>query len=91
MEKNAPPYWIAYFLRFIALLVGYLFCVEERTYPIVFAATSAAVRVDKRKYAGAYLSPSGAITAPRDRAKDLVAARDLWESSERVVAAASAS
>lgn len=51
----------------------------------LFAATSNKVQFDKRKYAGTYLLPFGEVTEPSKEAKDPVAARELWETSERVV------
>lgn len=60
---------------------------SQGAYTTLFAATSAVVAADKRKYAGVYLMPYDVITQASPEATDPLAARDLWETSERVVAA----
>ncbi|KAG8982499.1 hypothetical protein FRB93_008017 [Tulasnella sp. JGI-2019a] len=58
----------------------------EGAYTSLFASTSLAISAEKRKYAGAYLVPFGEISQPSKEAQDPIAAQDLWETSERVVA-----
>lgn len=58
---------------------------NEGAYTSLFAATSTVIKADKRRYAGAYLTPFGAIAQPSKEARDPVAARNLWETTERVV------
>lgn len=56
-------------------------------YTNLFAAASPAVRERRSQFAGAYLVPVGVIQAPREPGEDPTAAKDLWETSERAVAA----
>lgn len=57
----------------------------EGAYNSLFAATSLTVRDDKKLYAGAYLTFVGVISKPSQAASDPLAARDLWETSEKVI------
>ncbi len=57
----------------------------QGAYTSLFAATSPLVHKEKRKYAGGYLIPYGELQEPSEETNDPVAARDLWESSDRIV------
>lgn len=56
----------------------------EGAHTTLFAATSGAIAADKRKYAGQYLTPFGVITEPPEHCRDMVAAHDLWDTTERL-------
>ena len=56
--------------------------VEEGSLTPLFAATDPIVR---EKYAGAYVIPYGTIDELSDTAKDEHLAKEVWDSSERVV------
>lgn len=60
---------------------------HEGAYTSLFAATSPKVKQERPQYAGAYLTPVGVITQPSKEARDPQAAKDLWETTERIVAA----
>ena len=59
--------------------------VEEGALTALFAATDPVVREEKEKYSGAYLIPYGTIDEVSDAAKDAGLAKELWDSSEKVV------
>lgn len=65
----------------------YLVCLtpEQGAYTSLFAATSPVVKEQKTQYAGAYLVPFGTITKPSAECEDPQAARDCWETTEKVV------
>ena len=58
--------------------------VEEGSLTALFAATDPIIREEK-KYGAAYLIPFGVIEEKAGPAKDEDLAKELWESSERVV------
>jgi len=66
----------------IVALIG--LTIPQGGWTSVFAATAPVVRAEKAKYAGAYLLPFGVLANPSKEAQDPVAARDLWETSERL-------
>ena len=54
----------------------------------LFAATAPEVQQNKNKYAGAYLMPFG-VSSPDDEsqeAKDPALAKELWATTEKIVA-----
>ena len=53
----------------------------------VFAAASPEVRKRAEEFKGAYLMPVGKITKPSADAQNPQLARDLWETSEKQLAA----
>lgn len=59
--------------------------VEEGSLTALFAATDPIIREEKEKYGAAYLIPFGVIEEQAGPAKDEDLAKELWESSERVV------
>lgn len=61
----------------------------QSAYTPVFAATSPFVKFRRKEFAGAFLMPIGIISDDKvsASAKDAVAARELWATSERAVAA----
>ncbi|KAG9018409.1 hypothetical protein FRB93_000112 [Tulasnella sp. JGI-2019a] len=61
--------------------------VAKGAYTTLFAAASPVVKDRKKEFAGAYLKPLGVIATPKKETLDPVIARDLWETSERAVAA----
>lgn len=67
--------------------VTYPFCVTpfQGEFTSLFAATSAEVAANRKKYKGAYLVPYGKISSVTKEARDLVLAKTLWETSEKVV------
>ncbi|KAG8991450.1 hypothetical protein FRB94_005323 [Tulasnella sp. JGI-2019a] len=74
----------------IAMAISNLFFVSpyKGAWNTLFAATSARVRANRAELAGAYLVPVGIIKVPKMGDGDfVVAARDLWETSQRAVAA----
>lgn len=79
-QKNMGAYFISRLMRLILPAMN----PAEGAYTSLFAATSSTVRRNKEKYAGAYLVPYGQIQEPSKDAKDPVAARELWEASERI-------
>ena len=52
----------------------------------LFAATSPEVREKRGAYKGAYLMPVKKVTVPSGDGTDMGKARQLWETSERLVA-----
>ncbi|KAG9037158.1 hypothetical protein FRB95_006712 [Tulasnella sp. JGI-2019a] len=78
---------LGYALYYATKFSGQLLTPAEGASASLFAATSLEVSADKRKYAGAYLMPFGRLVEPSKDAKDEIAARDLWETSERAVLA----
>lgn len=65
----------------------YLVCLtpEQGAYTSLFAATSPTVKEHKAQYAGAYLVPFGTISKPSAECEDLQAAKDCWETTDKVV------
>jgi hypothetical protein len=51
----------------------------------LFAATMPEVWEQKSNYAGAYLLPFGVITEPSEDALNASLAKELWETSEKVI------
>ncbi|KAG8880921.1 hypothetical protein FRB98_004681 [Tulasnella sp. 332] len=78
--------WNGFIIYYLSKVTGLLMTPAQGSYTTLFAATSPKAR-DRRTYGGAYLVPYGKIAEPSKVAKDPVAARDLWETSERVAAA----
>ncbi|KAG8865613.1 hypothetical protein FRB98_005382 [Tulasnella sp. 332] len=75
-------------LMYYALkMSGQLLTPAQGAYTTLFAATSPKISddADWRRYAGAYLTPFAVITEPLKEANDPVAARDMWETTERVI------
>ena len=54
-------------------------------YIALFAATSPKVLNDRKAYGGAYLMPFGKIETPSEDARNEKLAKELWNTSERVV------
>ncbi|KAG8864655.1 hypothetical protein FRB96_005160 [Tulasnella sp. 330] len=73
------------FLNWVFHLLSWYLSPQEGAFNSLFAATSPVVRAKKSTYAGAYLNPFGVLKEPSPEAKDPVAARDLWETSERTI------
>ncbi|KAG9027323.1 hypothetical protein FRB95_007868 [Tulasnella sp. JGI-2019a] len=74
--------------RLVVTLSGLFFLPPSKgAWNTLFAATSARVKAKSREYAGAYLAPVGVVKIPKLGGDDPVAARDLWETSERAVVA----
>lgn len=84
MTKAMSAYWFTNWIL-TPILRLFAFAPHEGAYTTLFAATSPAVKADKGRYAGAYLWPFGVVTEPTEEAKNPTNARDLWETSERVV------
>ncbi|KAG8997604.1 hypothetical protein FRB94_003311 [Tulasnella sp. JGI-2019a] len=85
-QKMPASSWLGYVLFHLTRLSGQLLTPAQGAYTTLFAATSPGVQ-DRKKYGGAYLVPYGGIAEPTAAAKDPVAARDLWVTSESLVAA----
>lgn len=79
--------WIGFLMFYLMKLTGQLLTPVQGAYTTLFAATAPRVRDDRKKYGGAYLVPYGGVAEPKKVANDPVAARDLWETSGRVVSA----
>ncbi|KAF8600690.1 NAD-P-binding protein [Ceratobasidium sp. AG-I] len=72
----------------VGFMVGYMFAsVPDGAYTSVFAATNPIVRAEPKAYKGKYLVPMGRIAAPSPLAEDLELGKQLWELTEKVVAA----
>ncbi|KAG8997605.1 hypothetical protein FRB94_003310 [Tulasnella sp. JGI-2019a] len=78
--------WAGYFVYHLLRLGGQFITPAQGAYTTLFAATSPRAR-DRKKYGGAYLVPYGGLAEPSAAAKDPVAARDLWETSDKVLKA----
>ncbi|KAG6907738.1 hypothetical protein DXG01_007538 [Tephrocybe rancida] len=59
---------------------------EVGAYTSCFAAASPAIRANPEKYKGAFLEPVGIITEPSENAKDDKLAKELWETTESILA-----
>jgi len=82
-DKSMESWWIGRWV--VTPIVAYTgLTVPQGGWTTVFAATAPIVKAEKAKYAGAYLTPYNVITEPSKEAQDPVAARDLWETSERL-------
>lgn len=60
---------------------------EKGAWTNVFAAASPKVREEPNKYKGAYLVPAGKLKKPGANALNAQLAKDLWEISEKQLAA----
>ncbi|KIO32210.1 hypothetical protein M407DRAFT_66909 [Tulasnella calospora MUT 4182] len=71
----------------VAPIMKYIVCLtpEQGAHTSLFAATSPMVKEQKDLYAGAYLVPFGTITKPSAECEDLQAAKDCWETTDKVV------
>lgn len=59
---------------------------EEGSYTSVLAAASPIVRAEPEKYKGCYLVPVGKIPSPPKASKDLELAKELWATTESILA-----
>ncbi|KAG8858988.1 hypothetical protein FRB96_004808 [Tulasnella sp. 330] len=84
-QEMSKSFWIGFVIRFVLKLTGKLLTPAKAAYTPLFAATSLQVRADKRKYAGVFLTPVERITEPSKVATDMNAAKELWETTERVI------
>lgn len=55
-------------------------------YTSAFAAASVKVREDREKYKGKYIVPYGKVETPSVDAQDAGLAKDLWDSTEELLA-----
>lgn len=78
LNDNSPSWlvWLTYPFAVTSL---------QGAFTSLFAATSAEVAANRKKYKGAYLVPYGEMSAVTKEASDPVLAKTLWETSERVV------
>lgn len=76
-------------LSFILLKILRLGCVEplEGAYTSAFAAASPLVDADPGEYKGKYLVPVGRVEKPNANGQNAQLAKDLWDSSEKALAA----
>ncbi|KAG9002238.1 hypothetical protein FRB94_004053 [Tulasnella sp. JGI-2019a] len=86
-NKVLRPWALTRVLHVILRHIGWFITSHEGSFTQLFAATSSMVAADREKYKGAYLTPFAILTDASTEASDLVAARDLWETSERIVQA----
>ncbi|KAF8659872.1 hypothetical protein AX16_001756 [Volvariella volvacea WC 439] len=67
-------------------IINFFFMTPEKgAVTSLIAAASPIPREHRRRYHGAYLVPYGKIQAPSKQAQDPVLAKELWETTERVV------
>ncbi|KAG8863091.1 hypothetical protein FRB96_009271 [Tulasnella sp. 330] len=86
MRTSMTNFWLGRLILKTVFVVSPLLTPDKGSYNSLFASTSTLIRADKKGYGGAYLVPFGKISQPSAEAKDPVAAKDLWETSEKVVA-----
>ncbi|KAG8902657.1 hypothetical protein FRC01_009519 [Tulasnella sp. 417] len=67
-------------------IMKYVVCLtpEQGAYTSLFAATSPTVKQQQARYAGAYLVPFGTIAKASAECEDLQAAKDCWETTDKV-------
>lgn len=75
-----PFPWLA------AVVFALFFAVPEvGAYTSCFAAGAEEVRDDPAKYKGAFLEPVGVVTQPSEVARRDELAKELWETTERIL------
>lgn len=62
-----------------------LYTPEEGAYTPIIAAAAPHVRAERESYKGVYLVPMGKIATPTKAARSESLARDLWETSVKVL------
>lgn len=82
--RNQIPY-IGRVVEFVARHFG--LSPNEGAHNTLFAATSPIVRGRGHDYGGAYVEPIGRIVRPKAGGDNPLSARQMWETSERAVAA----
>lgn len=78
---------VPWFLKPLGYLVGKSPLQGATT--ALFAATAPEVRAEVGKYQGSYLLPYGKLAVASEAGRSEVAATELWETTERVIASVS--